>query len=169
VSGGSPTGTPTLPDATEASCRVRAASLQDVKAVAAAVRELLLELGGSPPVATAMEATARELLEDDHAGALFVADTEGALVGVLAASWQTAIHAPGRYALIQDLWVDPSWRSRAVGAALLGALFERAREREITRVEVGLPHERFAGIRATQAFYHAHGFAPLGPRMRRLL
>ena len=31
---------------------------------------------------------------------------------MLAASWQRAIHVPGRYATIQDLWVTPAWRSR---------------------------------------------------------
>ncbi len=101
-----------------------------------------------------------------QAGALLVAEGDGALVGVLAASWQSAMHVPGRYALIQDLWVHPAWRSGGVGAGLLAALFELARERGLARVEVGLPGERFAGLAATEAFYLANGFTPLGPRMR---
>jgi branched-chain amino acid aminotransferase len=153
----------------EESWRARTASPEDIPAIAAAVRELLVELGGSPPADAAMQATARTLLDDGDAGALLVAEAPGALVGVLAASWQTAIHVPGRYGLIQDLWVHPSWRSRAVGAGLLAALFELAHDRQIVRVEVGLPQERFAGIEATEAFYRANGFAALGPRMRRVL
>ena len=39
----------------------------------------------------------------------------------------------------------------------------------MARVEVGLPRESFAGIRATEAFYLRNGFEPLGPRMRRML
>jgi GNAT superfamily N-acetyltransferase len=97
------------------------------------------------------------------------AGEHGAIVGVLAASWQTAIHVPGRYALIQDLWVAASHRGQAIGGALLDALFALARERAMARVEVGLPRESFAGIRATEAFYLHNGFAPLGARMRRLL
>ncbi|HXB64855.1 MAG TPA: GNAT family N-acetyltransferase [Solirubrobacteraceae bacterium] len=91
----------------------------------------------------------------------------GSLVGVLAMSWQSAIHIPGRYALIQDLWVRPRWRGSGVGAGLLAALFALARARGAARVEVGLPRESFAGIAATEAFYVANGFTALGPRMRR--
>jgi GNAT superfamily N-acetyltransferase len=116
-----------------------------------------------------MEKAVRELGGDPAAGALLMAEADGAIVGVLAASWQTAIHVPGRYALIQDLWVSPDHRGQAVGRELLLALFELAVEREIVRVEVGLPSERFAGQRATEAFYLANGFSLLGPRMRQML
>jgi GNAT superfamily N-acetyltransferase len=148
---------------------VRGACDDDVPAIAAAIAELLRELGGSPPDAPAMQASARTLIGDGDAGVLLVADAEGTLVGVLAASWQTAIHVPGRYALIQDLWVHASWRSKAIGAELLGALCELASGRQIARIEVGLPSEGFAELAATEAFYASNGFTPLGPRMRRLL
>jgi len=149
--------------------RVRVATRKDVSAIVAAVGELLAELGGQAPAPDAMEAAARDLIDNCDTGALLVAGADDELVGVLAASWQTAIHAPGRYALIQDLWVKESWRSRAVGAALLAALFELAGEWGVSRVEVGLPRESFANIRATEAFYERNGFSPLGPRMRRVL
>lgn len=151
------------------SWHVRSATHDDLPTVAAAVRELLLELGGTPPATPAMEAAARVLLEDPRTGALLVAHADGAIVGVLGASWQTAIHIPGRYALIQDLWVHPSWRGKAIGGGLLKALFEIARERQIERVEVGLPREHYSRLEATAAFYRDNGFTPLGIRMRRVL
>jgi GNAT superfamily N-acetyltransferase len=162
--------------------RVRAATGEDVPAVAAAVGELLRELGGGArPAVPAMEAAARELVVDDRkSGVVLVAESAAVgaevdgeiaapLVGLLAASWPNAIHIPGRYALIQDLWVRPPWRGAGVGAGLLAALFELARERGFARVEVGLPDDRFAGLAATEAFYLANGFTALGPRMRRRL
>jgi GNAT superfamily N-acetyltransferase len=194
--------------------RVRAATHHDVPRVATAVRELLLELGGTPPSMPAMEAATRALLDDCDAGALLVAEAGGGvpsgdpdrgvvareadrgvvargpdrevvdagaggesivgrpdheIVGVLGASWQTAIHVPGRYALIQDLWVHPSWRGQAIGSDLLAALFALASQRQITRAEVGLPPERYERLAATEAFYLDNGFAPLGTRMRRAL
>lgn len=165
--------------------RVRAAAPADTSAVAGAVHQLLRELGGTPPSLIEMEETVRELIGDPAAGALFVAEDKGAtgagehgvgaagergsIVGVLAASWQTAIHVPGRYALIQDLWVASSHRGQAIGRALLEALVALAREQAMARVEVGLPRESFPAIRATEAFYLDNGFAPLGARMRRPL
>jgi GNAT superfamily N-acetyltransferase len=149
--------------------RVRPAGHSDAAAVAVAVRELLLELGGTPPVLSEMELAARGLIDDPTAGAVLVAGARDGLVGVLGASWQTAIHVPGSYALIQDLWVHPRWRGRAVGRGLLDALFELVRDRSLQRVEVGLPRESFEGFRATEAFYSRNGFIPNGPRMRRTL
>jgi GNAT superfamily N-acetyltransferase len=148
---------------------VRRAVREDVAAVAAAVRELLAELDGTPSAAGAMQAATRTLIDSPWAGTVLVAEAEHELVGVLAASWQMAIHVPGSYALIQDLWVRPDWRERAVGASLLRELFELARSRSLQRVEVGLPRESFARFAATEAFYLGNGFAPNGPRMRRLL
>lgn len=149
--------------------RVRRASSADVAQVAASVAELLVELGGAPGDPGAMEDTTRTLIEEPQAGGIVVAESEGTLIGVLAASWQSAIHVPGRYGLIQDLWVHPSWRSNAIGAGLLAALAELAREAEIDRLEVGLPRASFAGVEATEAFYRRNGFALVGARMRTVL
>jgi len=152
-----------------ASWTIQRASHEDVAGVVVAVQELLLELGSTPPSAPVLKAVVRELIDDRDAGVVLVARARGEIVGVLAASWQLAIHVPGRYALIQDLWVHSAWRSRSIGADLMTALVELAREQGMSRVEVGLPRESFGGIEATEAFYRDNGFAPLGPRMRRLL
>ena len=148
---------------------VRLATVDDAPAVASAVEALLIELGGERPSATALEEGARRLADDPSAGALLVAEDEGRVVGILAASWQYAIHVPGRYGTIQDLWVHPEWRSRALGRELVLALVRRAADAGVPRLEVGLPQESFAGLGATERFYRENDFTPLGPRMRRLL
>jgi GNAT superfamily N-acetyltransferase len=173
VRGAAPLASPTTPQPVAAGSargwQVRAAAAQDATAIAAAVRELLLELGGEPAPASTIADAARSLLEDRRAGALLVAQDGAELVGLLGASWQSALHVPGRYGLIQELWVHPSWRGRALGSDLLDAVFALARELGIARIEVGLPRDGFAGLRATEAFYRGNGFQPLGTRMRRSL
>lgn len=147
--------------------RVREATPADAGDVASAVAALLAELGGTPPEGEAMKATARELIEDREAGTVLVAESaEDGIVGAIAVNWPVAIHAVGAYGLIQDLWVHPAWRSRAVGASLLGAVGRIAGARGVGRIEVGLPREGFAAIEATAGFYRRNGFEPLGPRMR---
>jgi GNAT superfamily N-acetyltransferase len=153
----------------EASARIRPATVDDAPGVAKAVEELLIELGGERPSAADLEGAVRSLAADPEAGALLVAECEGAIVGVLAASWQYAIHVPGRYGTIQDLWVHPEWRSRALGRELILVLVREATEAGVPRLEVGLPQESFAQLGATERFYRANDFTPLGPRMRRLL
>ncbi|HTZ63563.1 MAG TPA: GNAT family N-acetyltransferase [Solirubrobacteraceae bacterium] len=146
---------------------VRRASPTDAPALAAAVRELLAELGGEPPPPAGLCEAARALASDPDAGVLLIAETGGTIVGVLGASWPMAVHVPGTYALIQELWVDPAWRRRAVADELMRAFVALVRERGIERVEVGLPRADFLGIHATAAFYRESGFRELGVRMRR--
>jgi GNAT superfamily N-acetyltransferase len=148
---------------------VREASAEDVEGVATAVEGLLAELGGRMPARAEMEAEVQALLDDPQGGSVLIAEADGELVGVLTASWQRAIHVPGVYATIQDLWVDEDWRSRGVGAELVEAIASQARTRDVSRLEVGLPRETFAAIASTESFYKRNGFEHLGPRMRRLL
>ena len=167
-------GSPSVPEAPlrsrqAAGPTIRAATGEDAPAVAAAVEALLIELGGARPSAAALQDAARTLAGDSEAGALLVAECDGSIAGILAASWQYALHVPGRYGTIQDLWVHPDWRSRALGRELILALVRRATEAGVPRLEVGLPQESFAQLAATERFYRENGFTPLGPRMRRLL
>jgi GNAT superfamily N-acetyltransferase len=155
------------PVATEAT--VREAGAGDVEPVASAVEALLTELGGSCPERPVLEAEVRALLDDPAGGSVLIAEADGEIVGLLSASWQRAIHVPGVYATIQDLWVDGAWRSRGVGAELVEAIASQARTRGVGRLEVGLPRETFAAIASTESFYERNGFEHLGPRMRRLL
>lgn len=159
------------PDAPSERWEVRGAGFADVPVAAAAVVELLVELGGRVPDAAALEAETRALVEDPAVGVLLLAlPTDGGeVVGVLAASRGRALHVPGRYLTIQDLWVRREWRSAGVGAGLVDALADRAAAEGVGRIEVGLPRESFEAIRATERFYLDNGFEPLGPRMRRLL
>ena len=162
-------GAGTRPGGEAAAWTVRRAGAGDVAAVAAAVEQLLLELGGRRPPAAELEAEIEAVLDDPGVGELIVAEAEGEIVGVLSASWQRALHVPGRYATIQDLWTDADWRSRGVGAGLVDELAALCRAQGVVRIEVGLPRESFDAIRATEAFYLGNGFEQLGPRMRRLL
>lgn len=158
-----------MSDSVATGARVREASAADAGAVAGAVERLLRELGGSCPPPAELQAAAQDLLAEPARGLALLAEADGETVGVLAASWQHAIHVPGRYATIQDLWVLPGWRSRGVGEELVEALAAACRAQGVFRLEVGLPRESFAAIARTEGFYRRAGFEPLGPRMRRLL
>jgi GNAT superfamily N-acetyltransferase len=152
--------------------RVRCAVDADARPVAEAVRELLVELGGTPPDVVTMETAARTVIAEEDAGVVLVAeraDGGGAAAGVLAASWITTIHAGGLYGLIQDLWVDRTLRGAGVGTLLVAELCAVAEARGAGRIEVGIPRESFTGLAATRRFYEREGFDVVGARMRRRL
>jgi GNAT superfamily N-acetyltransferase len=149
---------------------VRPARPEDAPEIATGVAILLTELGAStPPSRDAIEAEARAHIADPSLGIVLVAAARDALVGVLSASWARAIQVPGRMLTIEVLWTRSDWRDGGVGAALLEALAAAAADAGVGRVEVGLPRESFAALRATERFYLANGFERLGPRMRRSL
>lgn len=147
------------------------ATPRDVPGVALGVARLLEELGAAPPPLERMEDAARVVVHDPSVGSLLIATSEDdRVVGVLGSSWRTAVHRCGRYAVIEELWVEPSWRSLAVGRSLVEALVDGVLPRErIDCVEVGLPRPTFARLEATTAFYRSCGFSPVGARMRRVL
>jgi GNAT superfamily N-acetyltransferase len=135
----------------------------EVSAVATGVAALLCELGATPPPNAEIESEALAHIEDPSLGIVLVAGGED-LAGVLTASWSRVIQVPGRLLTIEVLWTRREFRGQGVGAALLGAL-----DSGPARVEVGLPRESFAALRATERFYLANGFERLGPRMRKAL
>ena len=148
---------------------VRPATGEDLLAIAAGVCALLVELGGQPAPQARLQDAARALLDEPRDGTLLVADAGGEVVGFLGVSWLSAVRIPGRYGLIQELWVHADWRGLGVGGELLAALATLARDLGIERIEVGLPGERFSRLDATEAFYAANDFTAVGTRMRRLL
>jgi GNAT superfamily N-acetyltransferase len=156
--------------ASRANWRVRPARREDLPAIGQAVNELLLELGGRPFSPLGLHDAARAVIDDAAAGVLLLAEADdGQIVGLLGASWQIAVRIPGRYGLIQELWVHREWRGRTIGRELLAALGGLARARGIERIEVGLPGERFEGLAETEGFYRTNGFTAIGMRMRRRL
>ena len=151
---------------------VRRARAADGPAVLDAVGALLTELRGRPDQRAAQGAADAigRLVSDPDAGVVVVAtDRAGALVGVLGARYQVAIHAGGLYALVQELWVAPGARDAGTGAALVEAVEHAARQRGVTTLEVGLPRPSFASFERTRAFYERCGFEHVGPRMRKEL
>jgi 8-oxo-dGTP diphosphatase len=83
---------------------------------------------------------------------VLVAEVEGQVVGFLALSFVPALS--GLRALIGDLAVDPAYRRRGIGAALVEAAMQRADRRGATHLLV----DTSRGDPDTRAFYRACGF-----------
>lgn len=148
---------------------VRKATAEDAGRILHALGALLAELRNQPgSVAPAgAEAAFRHTVADPGSGSVWIAEDERRLLGYVALSYQWALRAGGRYAIIQELWVDPEQRSAGIGEALLDAAARGCAEAGLAVMEVGLPGARFAALDRVSRFYQRCGFTEVGVRMRR--
>ena len=91
-----------------------------------------------------------------------VAESDGQLVGYIHGSVQRdkpveVIPAQEPYVEIEDIYVQPDFRDRDIGGALLERIFEVARQEGIQRFIVGTLSKDTDRI---LKFYRSHGFTP---------
>lgn len=93
-------------------------------------------------------------------------DGENAPVGVAAIAQTHALYAHGKIGVIQECYVAPAYRNRAVGGALLDAAFALAPQKGWVCMELCTPPlPEFA---RSLDFYQKFGFKPVGGRKMRL-
>ena len=141
---------------------VRLATPSDRDEVLRLVRGLLIELGGNPAPADDLFAVFDELVVGGDAGFIVIAEEEGRAKAVCTASFLQAIRTVGRYAILQEMYVEPDLRSSGVGRAVIDFALEHAVARGCQVVELGTPRN---GQRQIE-FYERAGFANVGARLR---
>lgn len=99
------------------------------------------------------ETMVRRIVGDE----LYVAEREGSIVGFV-----TFTVEQGRYAqtattgVVENLYVEPEFRDRGIGSALLATAEERLGEAGATVITI----EAMADNDAARAFYARHGYTP---------
>ena len=141
---------------------IRLATARDRDAAIDLVRRLLIELGGTPAHAAAMAPVFDRFADDGASGFVALADDDGRFLAVCTVSFVDALRSVGRYAIIQEMYVDPSVRSTGVGMEVLRFALEHTVARGCSMVELGTPYH---GDRQIQ-FYQRAGFTEVGARLR---
>lgn len=94
-------------------------------------------------------------------------DDGGQILGVLTLSVAFAIYANGEYGVIDEMYVDPRFRSAGIGARLVEEAVDIGRGLGWTRIDVTAPEsERWSRSRR---FYESIGFKFTGPKLRKRL
>ena len=141
---------------------VRLASPTDRDAALALVCGLLTELGGTPPSPADLAPVYDRLIANNGDGFIALGEDGGALVAVCTVSYLQALRTRGRYAIIQEMFVEPHARSAGVGMDVLRFALEHAAANGCDTVELGTPYH---GERQIQ-FYRRAGFTEVGARLR---
>ena len=147
------------------SLNIRLANVEDAGQIAASINALILELGGGAlPVAEA-QAMCDRVISGEADGAIVIADDGDRVVGVCTVSFQDAIRTMGKYAIIQEMYIDAAHRNGGLGAQLVDAVSAEAASHGCRIVELGTP----PGGANAERFYERIGFSHVGRRLRRVL
>ena len=141
---------------------VRLATPADRDDVIRLANALLVELGGAPRPEEAAGPVVDELVSGKDAGFVVIAEEDGVAKAVCTASFQKAIRTAGRYAIIQEMYVEPDSRSSGAGRAVIDFALEHATASGCQVVELGTPRN---GERQIE-FYERAGFVNAGARLR---
>ncbi len=141
---------------------VNVAELEDLDGLVASVAGLFEEDAGrydvhSDPTWPGREGAAyyREML-DDPACLLLVARSEGTIIGHLVGlvSEPTPTRLNVRFAVLQSIRVEPSFRNKGVGNLLTKRFLEWGRANDCVQAVVSA----YADNEGAQRFYRRHGF-----------
>jgi GNAT superfamily N-acetyltransferase len=86
---------------------------------------------------------------------MFVAEEDGRAVGLVFGLFDRDDRTLGH---LGGMWVEPAWRGRGIGRALVGAVIGWARERKLRALALWVTE----GNRGAIDLYAAHGFAATG-------
>lgn len=100
------------------------------------------------------------VLSDEERSAVFVAESEGVIVGYCLVTMTPLFYTNGLSAQLQEIVVDDSLRTSGVGTALVRAVEDLCRSRGVTQLTVA---SRRAG-----GFYDRLGYSQQAEYMRRL-
>lgn len=156
--------------AQEGDCVIREAGPVDAAAIGELVHRLLAGIMAPDqvPEAEVLGEAATRLFEEGPGFAAYLAeDAEGQPAGLVTLTELGAIFARGRFGEVAELYVEPAWRSRRLGARLIERAIEHGRRVGWTRIELTAPHADEAPDAARAwAFYGRLGFVEAGPRMK---
>ena len=141
---------------------VRLAIPSDRDEVLRLVNGLLAELGGSPRPADAASPVFDDLVGGGDAGFIVIAEEDGTAKAVCTASFTQALRTVGRYAILQEMYVEPEYRSSGAGRAVIDFALAHAVASGCQVVELGTPRDSDRQIE----FYERAGFVNVGARLR---
>ena len=106
-----------------------------------------------------------DLLLDGERGCVLVAEEDQELLGLASVTFNPAMRYGAEYCQLEELVVDPAARGKRVGALLVEAMLEQARQRGCAEVGAYL----VASTEHNRVFYEKFGFEAVGTEMRQRL
>lgn len=140
------------------------ASDADISVIKDKLAKLYLELGEEKEsIQFLTEALISRVLSNGKTLVLKARVAPNGVLGILTLTESQAIYAGGFYGVIDEMYVDPEFRSKEIGKKLVQKSIEIAKERGWKRIDVTAPTD---GNKRTVRFYEKNGFVFTGPKLK---
>lgn len=141
---------------TERPC-IRLAEHADIPSAAALLAKLFALESQFAPDIEKQKLGLKMIMDNPGAGRVYVAESGGALIGIINLQFSVSTYLGAVTVHIDDLFVDAAGRGRGVGKALLDAAERTAREIGAARITVNIDNVNTPAF----DFYRRLGFADM--------
>ncbi|UXU48870.1 GNAT family N-acetyltransferase [Staphylococcus arlettae] len=136
----------------------------DYRQVAVFTAKLLSELRGTTVSSSNYLVTSQQLIQHNPQWTGFLIYDESVAIGFLSLYQSTALYANGDLGIIQELYVEPSYRNRGVGSQLIHQAVTYGKTVNWQHIEVGTPN--ITRWPRTLHFYENQNFTTIGSRLK---
>lgn len=144
---------------------IERATQKDIQSILLLLKELYKELGEE---AESIKFLSEEFLADmlnSEQTEIFLAKTpDHGVAGILTLTESQSIYAGGTYALLDEMFIIPAFRSSGIGSSFIEKMKEMGKQRNWKRIDVTGPTEESQN-RAVN-FYEKCGFVFTGPKLK---
>ena len=152
------------------SARIVPVDSQSIPRVIALVAKLLFELGEEGDEVGTMDTAVLSTYwraEGDRQHAFLALGPDEAAIGTITVSETFAFFANGPFGIINEMYVEPAYRSSGVGRQLVDAVRDLGNLKGWRRIDVTAPES--PRWKRTREFYERAGFTFAGPKLKILL
>ncbi len=144
---------------------VERATHKDIDSIIFLLKELYSELGEETESINYLnEEFLNHILNSEQTEIFLAKTSDHTLTGVLTVTESQSIYAGGTYALLDEMYIKPEFRSSGIGSSLIDKIKELGKKRNWKRIDVTAPtEERWKG---SINFYEKCGFVFTGPKLK---
>lgn len=144
---------------------VERATHKDIDSIIFLLKELYSELGEeSESINYLNEEFLNHILNSEQTEIFLAKTSDHTLTGVLTLTESQSIYAGGTYALLDEMYIKPEFRSSGIGSSLIAKIKEMGKQRNWKRIDVTAPtEERWKGA---SNFYEKCGFVFTGSKLK---
>ncbi|MES2567455.1 MAG: GNAT family N-acetyltransferase [Bacteroidota bacterium] len=144
---------------------IERAAQKDIHSILLLLKELYSELGEeAESIKFLTEDFLKDMLNSTQTEIFLAKTPDHQVTGILTLTESQSIYAGGAYALLDEMFIIPQYRSSGIGSSFIEKMKEIGKQRNWKRIDVTAPSEE--RWNRTINFYEKCGFVFTGPKLK---